>query len=356
MNHEAASDRLPGVEQIAAVEGVEQLEHLLARPSRADVECLRRLAGDVLILGAGGKMGPSLARRIRRGSDEAGAKRRVIAASGSWETGAREGLEAAGVETITCDFLDREALARIPDCANVLYLVGRKFGTQERSDLTWAVNTLVPAYALSRFAASRLVVFSSGNVYGMVPVSGGGSVETDIPQPLGEYAQSCLGRERLVEYFSRETRTRCLLFRLNYAVDLRYGVIMDVGRRVFDGQPIDLRVGCANVIWQGDANSYALRALPLAESPARVLNVTGPEMVSIRELACWFGARFGREPRFEGTEGAAALLSNASRCHAALGLPEVPLDRLRQWAAAWIIAGAPRLAKPTRYEVADGRY
>lgn len=234
--------------------------------------------------------------------------------------------------------------------------MGRKFGTEGRSDLTWAVNTLVPAYVASRFASSRIVVFSSGNVYGMVPASGRGSVETDPPAPLGEYAQSCLGRERVAEYFSRTRGTRCLLFRLNYAVDLRYGVLMDVGRRVLEGQPIDLAVGHANVIWQGDANSYALRSLELADSPARVLNVTGAERVSIRELACWFGRQFDRAPRFEGTEGTTALLSDASACHAALGRPEVGLDQLCRWAAAWIRADGPRLAKPTRYEVVDGRY
>jgi hypothetical protein len=342
--------------RFAAVETVEQLEELLARPSAADVACLRRMEGDVAILGAGGKMGPSLARRVRRASRAAGDGRRVLAVSASWEEGVRESLSDGGVETMTCDFLDRAALARIPACRNVLYLAGRKFGTESRSDLTWAVNTLAPAYVIERFVDSRIVVFSSGNIYGMVAADGGGSVETDAPLPVGEYAQSCLGRERLVEYVSRERGTRCLLFRLNYAVDLRYGVLMDVGRRVFDGEPIDLRVGSVNVIWQGDANSYALRSLELAASPPRILNVTGPELIRIRELARWFGDTLGREPRFEGAEGATALLSNAAVCHATLGRPEVGLDLLREWAVRWIAAGGPRLGKPTKYEVVDGRY
>jgi nucleoside-diphosphate-sugar epimerase len=344
------------VADLAAVESIARLEEVLSRPSPADVACLRRFDGDIAILGAGGKMGPSLSRRVRRASDAAGGSRRVIAVSISWEPGVRESLSSDGIETRTCDFLDVAALARLPLCPNVLYLVGRKFGTEGRSDLTWAVNTLAPAYMADRFTDSRVVVFSSGNVYGMVPVEGDGSVETDLPVPVGEYAQSCLGRERVAEYFSRARGMRCLLFRLNYAVDLRYGVVMDVGRRVFEGQAIDLRVGHANVIWQGDALSYALRCLELAASPARVLNVTGPDLVRIRDLARWFGERFGREPRFEGEEGRTALLSNAGACYAALGRPEVSLDRLRDWAARWIESGGPRLDKPTKYEVVDGRY
>ncbi len=344
------------VADLAAVESIARLEEVLSRPSPADVACLRRLDGDIVILGAGGKMGPSLSHRVRRASDAAGGSRRVIAVSISWAPGVQESLSSDGIETRTCDFLDLAALARLPLCPNVLYLVGRKFGTEGRRDLTWAVNTLAPAYMADRFTDSRVVVFSSGNVYGMVPVEGDGSVETDLPVPVGEYAQSCLGRERVAEYFSRARGMRCLLFRLNYAVDLRYGVVMDVGRRVFEGQAIDLRVGHANVIWQGDALSYALRCLELAASPARVLNVTGPDLVRIRDLARWFGERFGREPRLEGEEGRTALLSNAGACYAALGRPEVSLDRLRDWAARWIESGGTRLDKPTKYEVVDGRY
>jgi nucleoside-diphosphate-sugar epimerase len=345
-----------GVADLAAIDSIAQLEEVLSRPSPADVRCLGRLDGDIAILGAGGKMGPALARRVQRASHAAGSSRRVVAVSVSWEPGVRESLSGDGIETLTCDLLDAAALARLPLCPNVLYLVGRKFGTEGRSDLTWAVNALSPAYVLDRFADSRVVVFSSGNVYGMVPVDGGGSVETDVPVPVGEYAQSCLGRERIVDYFSRVRGTRCLIFRLNYAVDLRYGVLMDVGRRVFEGQAIDLRVGYANVIWQGDALSYALRSLEFTASPASVLNVTGPELVRIRDLAQWFGERFGRAPRFEGEEGRTALLSNAAACHKALGRPEVSLDRLRDWAAGWIESGGPRLDKPTKYEVVDGRY
>ncbi len=341
---------------VAAVETVEQLEELLSRPSSADVACLRRVEGDVAILGAGGKMGPSLARRVRRASLAAGDGRRVLAASAAWDPGIRESLSNDGIETMTCDFLDRAALARIPACPNVLYLAGRKFGTESRSDLTWAVNTLVPAYVVERFVDSRIVVFSSGNIYGTVAIDSGGSVETDTPAPVGDYAQSCLGRERLVEYFSRERGTRCLLFRLNYAVDLRYGVLMDVGRRVFEGEPIDLRVAYVNVIWQGDATSYALRSLELVASPPRILNVTGPELIRVRELARWFADRLGREPRFEGAEGSTALLSNARRAFSLLGQPRVNADQLLAWVAAWLRQGGPTLNKPTHFEARDGRF
>jgi len=332
------------------------LEERLSRPSAADVACARRLDGDVLVVGAGGKMGPSLARRVHRAYGEAGARHRAFAASSAWEPGTDTGLRRDGIETIDCDCLDVGGLAGLPSCPNVLCLIGRKFGTEERTDLTWATNTLAPARVADRFSASRLVIFSSGNVYGPVSVAGGGSRESDPPSPVGEYAQSCLGRERVVEYLSRRRGTPCLFFRLNYAVDLRYGVLMDVGWRVFDGEPIDLRVGCANVIWQGDANSYAIRSLELTSVPPRILNVTGTETIRIRELAEWFGERFGRRPRFDGPEGDQALLSDASECRAALGPPEIDVLALREWAACWIEAGGPRLGKPTRYEVVDGRY
>jgi len=341
---------------ITGIGSVDELEELLSRPSPADIACLQRLDGDIAILGAGGKMGPSLARRIQRACTAGGGVRRVLAVSACWEPGVRESLTRDGIETLACDFLDPIELGRVPRCPNILYLAGRKFGTEGRSDLTWAVNTLAPALVLERFADSRIVIFSSGNVYGMVPVQGGGSLETDTPVPVGEYAQSCLGRERIAEYFSRERGTRCLLFRLNYSVDLRYGVVIDVGYRVLEEKPIDLRVGYVNVIWQGDANSYAVRSLELASSPARVLNVTGPELIRVRELARWFGDRLEREPRFEGDEGATALLSNAARCHATLGGPEVGFELLREWAVRWIAAGGARLGKPTKYEVVDGRY
>ena len=332
------------------------LEDALAEPSAADIACAARLDGDVLVLGAGGKMGPSLARRAQRAVTRAGSRSRVLAVSRFSSASARAGLEADGIETRACDLLDPAGLAALPQVPNVLFLAGRKFGTLDRTDVTWATNTLVPARVAEHFAASRMVVFSTGNVYPLVPVDGPAPTEDDVPMPVGEYAQSCLGRERVVEFVSRERAMRALIYRLNYAVDLRYGTLVDIARKVFAGEPVDLTMGYFNAIWQGDANSYALRSLELCASPPAVLNVTGAERISVRETAEWFGAEFGREPRFVHSEGPVALLSDSSRCRALLGEPEVPLTRLRQWVAHWVRTGGASLNKPTHFEVTDGRF
>lgn len=338
------------------VETEAQLETLLATPSERDVEAMSRLSGDVMIIGAGGKMGPSLARRAKRAAEAAGGERRVIAVSRFSTTQVRQELEAAGVETLSCDLLVREEIEQLPWCENVLFLAGRKFGSADRSDLTWAINTLAPAHVAQRFRSARIVVFSSGNVYTFVPTSSGGSVESDAPSPSGEYAQSVLGRERIFEYFSREQGTKCLLFRLNYAVDLRYGVLVDIARKVYDSQPIDLAVANLNAIWQGDANSYALRSLELCTSPPRVLNVTGAETISVHSVAEFFATRFQRAPVFHGQDSGVALLSNASRCCALLGYPEVSLCELLEQVGHWIERGGSSLNKPTKYEVTNGRF
>jgi nucleoside-diphosphate-sugar epimerase len=338
------------------IESEAELDEALVTPNSADVETLAQLAGDVLVVGAGGKMGPTLATRARRAANHAGLERRIIAASRFSDPASRRALEREGVETIACDLTDRAQIAALPSCEHVLYLAGRKFGTTDRSDLTWFTNTVVPALVAERFSSSRLVVFSTGNVYPLMPPTGPGSVETDPPQPVGEYAQSCLGRERVVEYASHERGTRVLLFRLNYAVDLRYGTLVDIARRVQYGEEVDLTVGWLNAIWQGDANSYALRSLSLCASPAAVLNVTGPERISVREVATLFGRELGKPVRFRGTEGPLALLSDASRCMNVLGPPEVPLERLLAWVVHWARIGGASLNKPTHFEVADGRY
>jgi dTDP-4-dehydrorhamnose reductase len=340
----------------AAVEDEAQLEELLARPSPADVAFARTLAGDVLVLGAGGKMGPSLARRVRRAVEAAGGKRRVVAVSRFSEPGLAEALQRDGIECVSCDLLDPTQVERLPEAGDVLYLAGRKFGSAGRPDLTWAHNTVVPAYVARRFASARIVAFSTGNVYPLVDASSPGSVETDATGPVGEYAQSCLGRERVFEHFSRERGTRCLLFRLNYATDLRYGVLADVARKVWAGEPVDVTVPRVNAIWQGDANSYALRSLALAESPPRALNVTGRGSIGVRDAAQAFARRFGREARFAGAEGPVALLSDASLCHDLLGEPEVPRERLVEWTAGWVEAGGRDLGKPTKFERSDGRF
>jgi nucleoside-diphosphate-sugar epimerase len=343
----------------SVVESEDELEELLSRPFPADVESLRRLPGDVVVLGAGGKMGPSLARLVRRAADAAdGARprRRVAAVSRFGDAAAARALEEWGVEVLPCDLLDATAVASLPAFDNVLFLAGMKFGSSGRPDLTWALNTVVPANVAQRFSTSRIVVFSTGNVYPLVPPAAGGSRETDLPGPVGEYAQSCLGRERVFEHYSRERGTRALVFRLFYAVDLRYGVLVDIARKVFSGEPIDLTVGYVNVMWQGDASSYALRSVALVECPPRLLNVTGPEIASVRELALRFGRRFGREPQFTGSEGPLAILGDSSLCRSLLGPSSVTLDRLCDWTAHWVESGGRSLGKPTKYERSDGQF
>jgi nucleoside-diphosphate-sugar epimerase len=341
---------------MSLIENEQQLEERLSTPDGRDIELMRRLPGDVIVLGAGGKMGPSLAKLARRASDAAGTNRRVFAVSRFSNRQSRDELEAAGVEAISCDLLDRDEVAKLPDCENVLFLAGRKFGSSDRSDMTWAMNTVVPANAAWRYGDSRMVVFSTGNVYPFVDADSGGSVETDEPQPRGEYAQSCLGRERVFEYFSRERGTRCLIFRLNYSVDLRYGTLVDIARKVYDGLPIDLVVGCFNAIWQGDANSYALRSLELCESPPRYLNVTGPEIIVTCEAAEFFARRFGRQAVFSGKDSGVALLNNASLCRRLLGEASVKLEELMEWVARWVEIGGRSLNQPTKFEVSDGKF
>ncbi len=339
-----------------SVNSAEDLERRLSEPSEADREFMRSLDGDVIVLGAGGKMGPSLAKLARRAADAAGVTKRVIAVSRFGSDSAKHGLEAAGIEVIARDLLNPEDVRQLPECENVLYLAGRKFGSADRPDLTWAMNAIAPALAAYHYRQSRVVVFSTGNVYGLRDVAAGGSREADDVAPSGEYAQSCLARERIFEYHSVEYGTRCLIFRLNYAVDLRYGVLVDVARKVFSGEAVDVTVPAFNAIWQRDANSYALRALGLATSPPRTLNVTGAETIQVKEAAAFFGARFGRTCQFQGNEGTSALLSDASRCHELLGRPSVPLETLQAWVADWVMSGGENLNKATHFEVVDGKY
>ena len=339
-----------------SVESEEQLDELLSRPGAADVAFMAGLPGDLVVLGAGGKMGPSLARLVRRAADAAGRPRRVAAVSRFSSPEVARALEADGIDAIACDLMDPVAVGGLPSFANVLFLAGMKFGASARPDLTWALNTLVPAHVARQFARSRIVVFSTGNVYPLVPPDQGGCAESHPLGPVGEYAQSCLGRERVFEHFSRERGTEALLFRLFYAVDLRYGVLVDVARKVFAGEPVDLTVGHANVIWQGDANSYALHSLGQCASPPSTLNVTGAETLRIRDVAEAYGRRFGRTPVFTGSEGEVALLGNSSLCRSLLGEPRVSFDRLFEWVAHWVQRGGRSLGKPTKFERADGRF
>ncbi len=346
----AAQDRL----QTVIISSEAQLEDVLSRPSAADIEFLGGLEGDLLILGVGGKMGPSLARRAQRAISEAGVRKRVIGVARFSNPAVREELDCAGVETIAADLLDSEALAALPDCPNVIFMAARKFGTTGNEYLTWALNTYLPARVAERFRNSRIVAFSTGNVYPLVPLAHGGASESTTTAPVGEYAQSALARERMFEYFSARNGTPVTLLRLNYAVDLRYGVLADIGRRVFERRPVDVSMGAVNVIWQGDANSVCLRAFSLCASPPAVLNVTGPETLSVRAVARRFGERFGIEPVFEGVEAPNALLNDASRCHSIFGYPEIAVGRMIEWVAAWIAAGGESWNKPTHFEVRDG--
>jgi nucleoside-diphosphate-sugar epimerase len=336
-------------ELVDFITSIADLEAELSRPSEADIEFLRHLEGDILILGAAGKMGPSLARLCRRAADAAGPRRRIVAVS-------RRVVSEPGIDSLACDLLDRAQVAGLPDCPSVLYLAGRKFGSSGSPELTWAMNTVVPANVAERFRESRIVVFSTGNVYALRAPSDGGSREKDTPAPVGEYAQSCLGRERVFEYFANHHGLRCLFFRLNYAVDLRYGVLVDIAHRVHAGEPVALTVPAFNVIWQRDANSYALRALAHCATPPRILNITGLDTVSVRDAAEFFAARFAQPCRFHGTAGPVALLSDASAAAALMGPPAVTAARLMELVAEWVRSGGVSLNKPTHFEVADGKF
>jgi nucleoside-diphosphate-sugar epimerase len=333
-----------------------ELEELLSRPSDPDVAAMAALDGDILILGAGGKMGPSLARLARRAADAAGVRKRVIAVARFSDARVADWMQASGIETIACDLLEPGALDRLPDAPNVVFMAARKFGTRGSEPLTWAMNAYLPGLVAERYRDSRIVAFSSGNVYGLEPVSSGGSTESSAVLPQGEYAQSVLGRERLFEYGSSRWHTRVVLLRLNYAVDLRYGVLVDVAQKVFAGEPIDLRMGMFNVIWQGDANSMCLRSFGYSQSPPRVLNITGAEKLSVREVALEFGRRFGKDPVFGGQESGTALLNDAAESHRLFGYPKVTATRMIEWVAGWIAGGGRLLNKPTHFESRDGRF
>ena len=349
-------DTTDAVFSVRPIRTVAELEDKLCEPAPGLIDAMSRLEGDILILGVGGKMGPSLAQLAVRAIEASGVERRVIAVSTFSAKGVRKRLESLGVETIQADLLEPGTCDGLPDAPNVIYMVGRKFGSTGAEWLTWATNVYLPGLVVQRFKEARIVAFSSGNVYPLVPVTGGGSTESTLPEPVGEYAITCLGRERIFEHFSRKLETKVLLLRLNYAVELRYGVLADIAAQVWDAASIDLAMGQLNCVWQGYANSMALQGFPLAASPPRVLNVTGPELISIRWLAARFGELMGKKPTFIGEEAGTALLSNAAQCHRLFGYPQVSLETLIEWVAQWVMAGGELLGKPTHYATRNGRY
>jgi nucleoside-diphosphate-sugar epimerase len=328
------------------------LDELLCRPSQALIDDLRKVDGDIMVLGVAGKMGPTLAGSAKAALPD----RRVIGVARFSDPGVKAWLEARGIETLSCDLLDEAAIKALPKAKNVVFMAGRKFGAEGDLSLTWAMNAHVPALIAQTFPNSRIVAFSTGCVYPFVPVNGKGADEDVSPNPPGEYAQSCVGRERMFEYFSRKFATPGRLFRLNYAIDMRYGVLHDIASKILGGKPIDVRLGHVNFIWQGDAAAQALRCLAHCDTPTSPINVSGHEILSVRDLAATLGARLGREPIIVGTEEPTAWLTDSSQAVKLFGLPIVDTARLIAWTADWVARSMPSLGKPTKYEVRDGRY
>jgi nucleoside-diphosphate-sugar epimerase len=338
------------------IESAEVLDDLLAAPTAGVVEAMRRMEGDVVVLGVAGKMGKSLASMVKRASDTAGVKRKVIGVARFSTAGDQHWLNANGIATIRADLLDQAALDRLPDAPNVIYMAGMKFGSTGQEALTWAMNAYLPGMVCNKYRNSRIVAFSTGNIYGLTPVARGGPIETDEPNPDGDYAMSCLGRERIFEHFSRALKIPVSIIRLNYAVEMRYGVLADLGRRVWAGEEIDLSMGNVNVIWQTDANAMSIQALEHAATPPFVLNVAGPETLSVRRICEQFGVLMNKPPRFVGVESPTALLNNGQLGHRLFGYPQVGVEQVIQWTADWIARGGGSLGKPTHFEARDGKF
>jgi hypothetical protein len=342
-----ASDNLPDI-----IPDIETLDDLLCRPSQALIDDLAKVEGDIMILGVAGKMGPTLAGLAKAALPG----RRVIGVARFSDPSVKTWLVARGIETINCDLLDEAAIKALPKAKNIVFMAGRKFGAEGDLSLTWAMNAHVPALVAQAFAGSRIVAFSTGCVYPFVPVDGNGADEALAPNPPGEYAQSCVGRERMFEYFSHKFSTPGRLFRLNYAIDMRYGVLHDIASKVLQGKPIDVSLGHVNFIWQGDASAQALRCLAHCDTPTSPINVSGHEILAVRDLSAKLGARLGREPVIVGTEQPTAWLTDTSQAVTMFGLPIVNTEQLIAWTADWVARSMPSLGKPTKYEVRDGRY
>lgn len=338
------------------IETEEALDEWLSRPRPELVRFIAQVRSPLVILGAGGKMGPSLAVLARRAAQAAGHRLDILAVSRFSNPQARRWLEAHEVRTLPCDLFDATSVRALPDSENVLFLVGQKFGTSENPSLTWATNTLVPARVAERYSGARIVALSTGNVYPPSPVAAGGSVETDPVTPLGEYANATVARERIFEFYSQRQSTPVVLLRLFYAVELRYGLLRDLADKVWSGQTVDLTTGHFNCIWQGDANEFVLRSLPLATVPAAAYNLTRPEVFSVRAVATRLGELTGKPVHFSGSESDTSLLGNAHKVRSRLGDPPTPLETMLRWTADWVRRGGRSLGKPTHFEVRDGRY
>jgi nucleoside-diphosphate-sugar epimerase len=342
--------------QLDAIRDVDHLDDLLSEPTPAVVEAMGRLQGDLIVLGASGKMGPTLTWMARRASDEAGVRRRVIGVARFSDPSREAWLKDRGIETVRCDLLDPDQLERLPDAPNVVHMPAFKFGASGDQATAWAVNCFVPGLVCRNYRDSRIVAFSTGNVYPLVPVEGGGSLESDPLRPVGDYGMSCVGRERVMEYFSRANDIPTALIRLNYAVEPRYGVLVDIGRKVLAGEPIDVSMGHFNTIWQGDANAMTLAAFDRVASPPFVLNVTGQETLRVRDVAEQFARHFGRSATITGAEAPDALLSNAALSASLFGPPRISADHLIALIADWLKRGNLLYDKPTRFEVRDGQF
>lgn len=328
----------------------------MLKPSARLIEDIKQLDGDILFLGVAGKMGPSMAVLAAEAVQAAGLNKKIYGVSRFSQPEIKTELEKKGVITIAADLLNREELFRLPEVKNVVYLAGTKFGTTGKEYFTWAMNSYLPGMVAEKFQKSRIIVFSTGNVYPLTPLSGGGACESDPTGPIGEYAQSCLGRERVFEYGSATYGTEMLIYRLNYANDVSYGVLLEIGKTVAAGLPLDLNMGHVNVIWQQDANEIAIRSLLHCSNPPKLLNVTGPETASVRWIAEEFGRLLGKKPVFTGEEQPTALLSNSGECFRLFGYPSVTLKEMIELDAAWLQEGGKTLNKPTHFQERKGNF
>ncbi len=335
-----------------AINSVEELDELLSRPSESLIAFMKRLSGDIMILGAGGKVGPTMALTAKRAVDAAGVKKKIIAV----DLLPLEALKAKGIETIACNMLDLDSVSKLPQVENIIYMVGRKFGSTGSESMTWAINVIVPYHVARTFTKSRIAAFSTGCVYPIMDIKSGGATEATPAEPIGEYAQSSLGRERMFDYFADTQKERVVQVRLNYAVELRYGVLYDIASKVWAGEPVDVTTGYANVIWQGDACNQIIQSLELASSPARILNVTGPETFAIREVANTFGKLLGKTAVISGQENGLGYLNNARQANQLFGNPTVPLGQVIEWIAQWVKKGGANLGKATHFETQNGKY